>query len=202
MTTTVVKRVPLTPGSFCFGISDQAHVFWPSSARSGRPPPVHRDLASDTWTKTWTPHPRSRSTSCFRPFSMQAANISYYLLLATTMHASGKTCVFSCESEAQTSPGICPKSCYELRNQRFLPLARILCLKLLLLTVGYHMLSLNARSHIQIIRIVVLSGLAAPRLRNTPLHARFCTLEKGSKNPKVHSRQRHQVSTHSPGFKY
>ena len=25
----------------------------------------------------------SRSTSCFRPFSMQAANISYYILLAT-----------------------------------------------------------------------------------------------------------------------
>ena len=73
---------PTTPGNFCFGIGDEAHVFWPSSAYSGRSPPARRDLASDTWT----PHPRSRSTLCFRPFSMQAANRFrfYYLLLATT----------------------------------------------------------------------------------------------------------------------
>ena len=68
---------PTTPSNFCFGIGNEVRVFWPSSAHSGRSPPACRNLALDTWT----PHPRSRSTSCFRPFSMQAASrfIFYYL---------------------------------------------------------------------------------------------------------------------------
>ena len=79
---------PPTPGKFCFGIGDEAHVFWPSSAHSGRSPPTRRDLASDTWT----PHPRSRNTSCFRPFSMQAAKISHILLsIASYYYAQEQT---------------------------------------------------------------------------------------------------------------
>ena len=41
-----------------------------------------RGLASDTWT----PHPRSRSTSCFRPFSMHDAILVDYSLPATNMY--------------------------------------------------------------------------------------------------------------------
>jgi hypothetical protein len=38
---------PTTPGNFCFGIGDEAHVFWPSSTHPGRSPPARRDFASD-----------------------------------------------------------------------------------------------------------------------------------------------------------
>jgi hypothetical protein len=54
---------------FCQGIDDEAHVSWPSLLRSGMAPPTRRDLASDTWT----PHPRSRSASRFRPFYVPSA---------------------------------------------------------------------------------------------------------------------------------
>ena len=43
-----------------------------------------RDLASDTYT----PHPRSKSTSCLSPFSMLAAILLFSLLAATILHAS------------------------------------------------------------------------------------------------------------------
>ena len=35
---------PLHPVMFSFGIAGEAHVFWPSSAHSGRSPTAHRDL--------------------------------------------------------------------------------------------------------------------------------------------------------------
>jgi hypothetical protein len=54
---------------FCHGIDDEAHVSRLSLPSSGMAPPTRRDLASDTWT----PHPRSRSASRFRPFSVPSA---------------------------------------------------------------------------------------------------------------------------------
>jgi hypothetical protein len=78
-TKTLLFCPPAMPSSFA-RIDDEAHVFHPSSARSGRAPPTRRATS---------PRTRQSSTSCFRPISMQSS----YLFITSHLVCTGTNAV-------------------------------------------------------------------------------------------------------------